>query len=403
MSYLAVQAVRTASTAEWDWLPLKRLARLRRHRNVGREAPLLSVSAERGVERRPPEGGRQLPSDDTIADYWIVKPGDLVFNPMWAIGGGVASSALHGAVSPAYRVYKPTDRLVPRFLHYWLRSSAAIRQYELLTRGDTTFDRSVTREDFEGMPVPVPPVEEQRQIVDLLDAETARIEALIEKKRRMVDLLEVRWARTVRARLGELAPVMPLKRRWRVIDCKHRTPSYVDDGYPVVSPGDISPGRIYLSRCERFVNETDFIDLTEGRRPKRGDIIYSRNASAGIAAHVDTDDAFCMGQDVCLITSNYQDQRFLAYALNSVGADQLEPLKIGSTITRINVDQIGELRVPVPTPEVQKDIADALDAARALIDCTRETLGRQLELLREHRAALISAAVTGFDVAKAAA
>jgi type I restriction enzyme S subunit len=138
----------------------------------------------------------------------------------------------------------------------------------------------------------------------------------------------------VRDRFNDLGPRLSLKRRWQIIDCKHRTPAYVDEGYSVTSPGDLSPGRIDLSRCHRFVDDADFGDLTEGRRPKRGDIIYSRNASAGIAAYVDTDQPFCMGQDVCLITSSDQEQRFLMYALNTIGADQLAPIKIGSTITR---------------------------------------------------------------------
>jgi hypothetical protein len=40
-------------------------------------------------------------------------------------------------------------------------------------------------------------------------------------------------------------------------------------------------------------------DLTgDGRRPRPGDVIYSRNASLG-SAYVETKAEFCMGQDVC--------------------------------------------------------------------------------------------------------
>jgi type I restriction enzyme S subunit len=61
-----------------------------------------------------------------------------------------------------------------------------------MVRGVTTFDRSVTREDFEAMPIAVPPLREQRAIVDFLDAETARIDALITKKRRLDELVRLR-------------------------------------------------------------------------------------------------------------------------------------------------------------------------------------------------------------------
>jgi type I restriction enzyme S subunit len=111
---------------------------------------------------------------------------------MWAIGRGVAVSKVEGAVSTAYRVYELGERVYPRFLHYYVRCDPIVDQYRLVVRGLTTFDRSVTREDLEGMPVPLPPLPLQRAIADYLDTETARIDALIEKKHRMVELLDER-------------------------------------------------------------------------------------------------------------------------------------------------------------------------------------------------------------------
>ena len=40
-----------------------------------------------------------------VSKYWVVYPDDLVFNPMWAIEGGVAVSEVEGAASTAYRIY----------------------------------------------------------------------------------------------------------------------------------------------------------------------------------------------------------------------------------------------------------------------------------------------------------
>ncbi len=364
---------------------------------------LLSLSRDRGVVPRSEivEGD---PRADTLVGYKRVLHGQLVMNKMQAWNGMFGLSSCDGIVSPDYAVFEIDRRRADaRFITYALRSTFYTGQFSWRSRGMGTAFLRLHPENLLDTPLPYPPMNQQKELADLLDAETARIDALIEKKRRMIKLVEVRWGSSVRKCLNELAPVMPLKRRWRVIDCKHRTPVYVDDGYPVASPGDISPGRIDLSVCHRFVDHTDFVDLTEGRSPKRGDIIYSRNASAGIAAYVDTDEAFCMGQDVCLITSGDQDQRFLMYALNSIGADQLEPIKIGSTITRINVDQIGKLHVPAPSPDEQRRIADALDANRALVEAARGKLARQIDLLAEHRQALITAAVTGqLDVSKAA-
>jgi len=213
----------------------------------------------------------------------------------------------------------------------------------------------------------------------------------------MIELLEERLQTAIRERLTSLAvPTLPLKRSWKVIDCKHRTPTYVDEGFPVISPGDVSPGRLDLSRATRFVNRGDLEELTDGpRRPRRGDIIYSRNASIGTAAYVETDDRFCMGQDVCLITSAESDQLFLTYVLNTIGLDQLEEQKIGSTFSRINIAQIIELLVPMPEVATQSALAREFDLASAQGRGARSMLHRQIDLLRERRQALITAAVTG--------
>jgi type I restriction enzyme S subunit len=329
------------------------------------------------------------------------RRGDLIIEKS---GGGeqqpVGRVVLHGMdelVVPtnfAGRL-RPADGIDARFLCYLMaslysggRTRAAVKQ--------TTGIQNLDLDALLNEPVRVPDQRDQQAVSDFLDSETARIDALISKKRRMVYLVQARFSSYIRRRLAAIGPVLPLKRRWTVVDCKHRTPTYVDDGYPVVSPGDVTPGRLDLSRAHRFVDEDDFADLADPlRRPMPGDIIYSRNASIGIAAYVDTDRAFCMGQDVCLITSNGQDQLYLSYVLNSVGLDQLELQKIGSTFNRVNIAQIVELLIPTPAVEVQRALAREFDRQRETVDTVIDQLRRQVALLQEHRQALITAAVTG--------
>lgn len=194
-------------------------------------------------------------------------------------------------------------------------------------------------------------------------------------------------------------PSFALKRFWRVIDCKHRTPTYVDEGFPLVSTSEVKPGNLDLSLASRFVSQDDLADLTEGRQPRLGDLIYSRNASLGVAAHVATEKPFCMGQDVVLITSPRQDQRYLMYALNSdVARAQVASVCIGSTFSRINVSQIEALLIPHPPPEAQRTIARYLDRRTAALDALIEKKTRLIDRLREKRQALITEVVTrGLD------
>lgn len=102
-----------------------------------------------------------------------------------------------------------------------------------------------------------------------------------------------------------------------------------------------------------------------------------------------------MGQDVCLIRSETEDQLWLMYMLNSVGVDQLAEMKIGSTFDRVNIAQLLDLQIPVPPRDTQTTAARRLDEERRRVNRLHSTLQAQIALLQERRQALITAAVTG--------
>ena len=365
--------------------------------NIGtREQNLLSLSYGNIVRKDIAGSDGLLP--ESFETYNVVEPGDTVLrltdlqNDQRSLRVGFVQE--RGIITSAYVTLRPQHDVDPRFFSYVLKSMDFRKDFYALGAG---VRQSLKFDELKRVQIHLPALKEQRAIADYLDTETARIDSLIDKKQRMVDLLEERLQTALRIRLSNLqAPVLPLKRAWRVMDCKHRTPIYVDDGFPVVSPGDVSPGRLDLSRATRFVSLEDLDDLTEGsRRPRRGDVIYSRNASIGTAAFVDTDDRFCMGQDVCLITSVDHDQLFLTYVLNTVGLDQLDVQKIGSTFSRVNISQIVEILVPVPAPAEQEEVAGELDRMSTQSRLVQAKLRHQITMLGEHRQALITAAVTG--------
>ncbi|MGW0825862.1 restriction endonuclease subunit S [Streptomyces sp. NPDC002845] len=340
---------------------------------------------------------------------------------MKAWQGSLGVSRHEGIVSPDYLVCEIVRPVHSPYLHHLLRSAPLIGEFKSRSKGIRPAQWRLYWEDLAKVRIPLPPLQEQRRIADFLDAETARIDQIIalrerhclllgERTRRTIEQLATGtdhhptpsgnpWIRTV----PDGWTVLPLKRRWQVIDCKHRTPKYVESGYPVVSPGDVSPGRLDLSRAHRFVSENDYLDLADDlRRPRHGDIVYSRNASVGVAAYVDTGAPFTMGQDVCRITSPDQDQLFLSYVLNTVALRELRSLQVGSTFTRVNISTLLRLSIPCPPPDRQRRIARQMDEVNAAGEHLNDALERQLSLLAERRQALITAAVTGqFDVSTA--
>ncbi|MFJ9198802.1 restriction endonuclease subunit S [Streptomyces flaveolus] len=347
----------------------------------------------------------------------VLHPADTVMLSRTASIGYSVRIGRPMATTQAFVTWTAGPRLDPRYLLLVLR--AMKQEWDKLAYGSTHL--TIYMPDLESLRIPLPPLEEQRRIADFLNVETARIDKLMMLRRQQRSLLSERsrraiedlatgadlpsrpsgnpWIRTV----PDGWAVLPLKRRWQIIDCKHRTPEYIDNGYPVVSPGDVSPGRLDLSRAHRFVGEQDFRDLADDlRRPRRGDIVYSRNASVGTAAYVDTEAPFTMGQDVCRITSSDQNQLFLSYVLNTAALAELQSLQVGSTFTRVNIGTLLQLSIPCPPPTEQHEIAKRMDETNEAGRHLDNLLIRQLDTLLERRQALITAAVTGqFDVSTA--
>ena len=102
-----------------------------------------------------------------------------------------------------------------------------------------------------------------------------------------------------------------------------------------------------------------------------------------------------MGQDVCRITSREANQLYLAYCLNFLTEPQLDSVRVGSTFTRINVDQIKALTIPMRHLKDQIAVASTCD--RIVDECRAQevVLDRVSQLLTAYKQSLITAAVTG--------
>ena len=276
----------------------------------------------------------------------------------------------------------------------------------------------------------VPPLPEQTAIVRFLDHADRRIRRYIRAKQKLIALLEeqkqaiIHQAVTgqIDVRTGQPYPaykpsgvewlgkvpehweVAALRRRWRVIDCKHLTVPFVDDGFPLASIREAQSFELNFKTSNRTTPEWYEKLIEGGREPGPGDLIYCRNVSVGAAALVTTEDRFAMGQDVCLIRSSSESQRWLNYFLHSkVMSDQLALILVGSTFNRINVADIKALLIAAPPVTEQDRIAAFLDDEQSKIAVAIGNCRREQALLYEYHTRLIADVVTGkLDVREAA-
>lgn len=175
--------------AHWEQLANKHIFRLRKTL-VGKrssEYELLSLTL-RGVIKRDmenPEG--KFPAEfDT---YQEVRPGDFVFChfDVEETPRTVGLSEFFGMITGAYTVYSVADGIDPRFLLHFYIFADTDKKMRSLYKG---LRNTIPKEAFGAFKTPLPPIEEQREIVAHIDEASRKIEDAIAIKANQIAALK---------------------------------------------------------------------------------------------------------------------------------------------------------------------------------------------------------------------
>lgn len=137
--------------------------------------PVLSMTMHDGLVDQHDKFKKRVASPNTEG-YRVVQHGQLVVG--FPIDEGVLSFQRRypeAIVSPAYQIWDLDDRhaVDASYLELYLRSPRAIAYYKGRLRGTTARRRSLPKKSFLEMPVPLPPIAEQKRIARVLDAADA--------------------------------------------------------------------------------------------------------------------------------------------------------------------------------------------------------------------------------------
>lgn len=381
---------------------------------------VLSVYRDYGVIEKDSRQDNNNKTPEDLSSYQTVNVGDLVINKMKAWQGSLGVSGLSGITSPDYAVFESIHSENDGYIHYLLRSRMMPGVYQCISNGIRLDQWRLEPDKFLQIQVPLPNLEEQNQILAFLDRETVKIDALVAEQERLIELLkEKRQAvisHAVTKGLNSQAPMKDSGIEWlgevpehwscqrikhcsdKVVDCLHTTPTY--DGeleHPCIRTSDVDPGILHLHRA-RLVSRDIFEERTQRLAPRAGDILYSREGERfGMAALVPDGAELCLGQRMMMFrTKNDYDPSFIMWALNSDSVFQQVLNRVGgATSPHINISDIVNFYITVPPIEEQEEISQCISRMTTRTDAMIAEAERAIDLLKEHRSALISAAVTG--------
>ena len=348
----------------------------------------------------------------------LVQPGAILLSTRAPIGYA-SRNVVPMAFNQGCKAVVPSGSLDSRFGLYAIAHVAP--QLQALGQGSTFLELSTGSLGSVGIPVPES-IDEQRHIADYLDAQTAKIDALIGKQEQLIETLAERsqavishavtkgldpkapmkdsgtdWLGAVPAAWG----VASLRRVLRYLTSGSRgwAEYYTDAGSAFIRIGNLPRGNLSLD-----MEDTQHVQIPLGAEGARsvtseGDVLFSITAYLGSVAIVDAPNVGAyVSQHVALARL---DQRsilpsFVGYSmLSDAGQTQLGEQAYGGTKVQLSLGDIKELVVATPPMREQHQIVAYLNHETAKIGALSAKAREMIAVLKERRQALISAVVTG--------
>lgn len=409
-------------TSLWSVVPAKHRFRYRKDSNAGmKESHRLALTMG-GVIDRSLDDTDGLQSSD-YGSYQIFEKGDLAFKLIDLQNIKTSRVGLvprRGIMSPAYiRLTPASDDVSPEFFYWYFYAAYLGNIFNGLGGG---IRQNLSQTELLEFPVPDIPVADQAAIARFLDSETGRIDGLIEKKTRFIALLkEKRAAVITHAVTKGIDPDAPMKDSG--VDWLSRVPAHwdvlriaalfrevsrpADPVLPVLSVSihdGVTDGELADEDRDRKVALSE--DRTKYQGVAPGDLVYNmmrawQGAFGAVAVKGLVSPAYVVAAPVTEFRT-----KFIEHLLHTKSAaEEIRRFSRGIADFRMRLywDHFRTLKVCLPPLAEQDRILSEIDTETARIDGLISLTERSIDLLREKRAALITAAVTGKIDVRAAA
>lgn len=369
------------------------------------------------------EFNQYLPEDrESAMDVFQVQQGDVVLPIVGTLGRAMVIEKPVAAIlnQRLARISPDPEQLRPKLLKILLTDYDYFKQLDVV-EGKGAILSHITKESLINRRLAVPPLAEQDQILTILESETAKIDALVAEQERLIELLkEKRQAVISHAVTKGLDPSVPMKdsgvewlgevpAHWSAVRLKFVAADikagpfgsaltkdmYASSGYRVYGQEQVIPGDFSLG--DYYIDEATFAQLAQ-YATQEGDVLISCVGTFGKIAVVpeNAEPGIINPRLMRLRVIDDVSPNYLAEVLRStVTFEQFSVLSRGGTMDVINIGTLSDIWVAVPPYFEQQSILEELQKLMSEFEALVAEAVLSIELLRERRTALISAAVTG--------
>lgn len=318
----------------------------------------------------------------------------------------------------------PEEGMVSEYLAYLIQGLNDRLLDEWVKQGATV--ESIEHESMANTPIPVPPFEQQLDIVSYLDAETARIDGLIEQKTTLLALVdEMHQSRVTEILQKGVRPdratyptgdrrISRIPEGWSLVRWKHVGRFKAGAGFPVDLQGQVgkpypffkvkdislADERGVMSNADSTVDDADASRLGAAVLPADTIVFAKVGAALLLSRFRILACPGCIDNNMMGFTVD-TDMALPRYVLHAMAQFDLGDLANPGTVPSLNERQVRDLPIAMPPLDEQVEIAGELDRLADDAHEMRKHVTKEIELLKELRSATIADAVLGrIDVRK---
>ena len=272
------------------------------------------------------------------------------------------------------------EQMSSEFLYYYLQSP---KFRDLLVSEQSGIGGSLTRAQPKRVamyPVPIPPLDVQQKIADVLD----KASALIELRKAQLDRLDLLiksqfiqmfgdpvtnpkgWPQTT---VGDIAEI-----KIGPFGTLLHKEDYIENGHALVNPSHIIDGKICIDPKLTITDEK--YDELSAYKLKMGDIVLGRRGEMGRCAVVYEDGLLC-GTGSMIIRSGQQIKPYFLHNILSSPTYKkiIEDKAVGVTMMNLNVPIVSSLQIPLLPIDLQEQFISFLKQ----VDKSKSALRQSLE------------------------
>ncbi len=380
----------------------------------------LSIADLNNTEKGYISDSTEYVSDNAVPKMKLVKANTLLMSFKLTIGRCAITKRdlfTNEAIAALPILDKNLDLF---FLKYYLENF----DWAKLTEGDVKVKgKTLNKEKLKEVPITIPPLEEQKRIVKILDEKFAMLETVkANAKANLQNAKDLFQSQLTKAFMEESNPStceeggaslqtshLPQHAlKWekkRLGDCTsiigdglHGTPKYDENGnYYFINGSNLTITDIVFTPETKRVNETEYqkykVELNENT------VFLSINGSTlGKRTAFYNNEPVILGKSACYINvkSNTLNKYFLRHFLSSdIFQEYAWKEKTGAAIPNLGLKAMRDLKIPLPPLPEQKRIVKELDTLSEKVRQLQEIYTKQIADCDELKQSLLQKAFTG--------